>query len=456
MEPKFGGRTMSKIKSVIKRNGARVEFNQLRINNAIYRAAVSVGGRNFELAQKLGEQVTKILEERYTSDQAPSVEEIQDVVEKVLIENGHAKVAKAYILYREERTRIRERAKAKNQHESGNIPWEKIWRVLDWAVDHNLNHIEGLNARLAAGEMQEIIMESEVAYRQDIDQVTEQVLARQGQVRIVIVAGPSSSGKTTTTKILNEKLRHRGYRLKELGLDNYFYDLEMHPKDEFGDYDFETPQAMDLELINTHVNQLLQGETVLIPYYDFKLGKRTLDQTEMHFEPNEIILIDSLFGLYPEMLAGVEDSAKMKIYIEPLLQMKTKQGKYVRWTDIRLMRRMLRDSMHRAYDYERTLTHWHYVRSSERRNIIPYMQFADYIINSAMPYELSLYTPKLIGSFHNWVRKYAGDPLREDAFIRAARVLELLEQVTPYPDDSFVPEHSVIREFIGGSIYNKH
>jgi uridine kinase len=446
---------MSKIKSVIKRNGTQVDFNQLRINNAIYRAAVSVGGRDYEQAKKLGAQVTAILEEKYAPDQIPNVEDIQDVIEKVLIENGHAQVAKHYILYREERTRIRERAnRERNQHDSGNIPWEKIWRALDWAVDHNLNHIEGLNQRVAAGEMQEIVMESEVVYRQDIEQIAEQVLARQDEIRIVIVAGPSSSGKTTTTKILNEKLRRSGFQLKELGLDNYFYDLEMHPKDEFGDYDFETPQAMDLELINTQVNQMLKGETVLIPHYDFKLGKRTLAQTEMHFEPNEMILIDSLFGLYPEMLSGVEDSVKMKIYIEPLLQMKTNQGKYVRWTDIRLMRRMLRDSIHRAYDYERTLTHWHYVRSSERRNIIPYMQYADYVINSAMPYELSIYTPKLIDSFRLWVQKYADDPLREDAYTRAERVLGLLEQVLPYPDDSVVPEHSVIREFIGGSIYD--
>ena len=326
--------------------------------------------------------------------------------------------------------------------------------MLDWAVDHGVNHIEGLNQRVENGEMGELIMESEVAYRQDIEEISQQILERKDEVRIVIVAGPSSSGKTTTTKILKEKLSHSGYDLKELGLDNYFYDLEMHPKDEFGDYDFETPQAMDLELINTHVNQMLTGETVLIPYYDFKLGKRTLAQTEMHFAPNELVLIDSLFGLYPEMMGGVDDAVKMKIYIEPLLQMKTNQGKYVRWTDIRLMRRMLRDSIHRAYDYERTLTHWHYVRSSERRNIIPYMQHAHYVINSAMPYELPIYSPKLIEHFREWVKKYAGDPLREDAFIRAERVLGLLEQITPHPDDSLVPEHSVIREFIGGSIYD--
>jgi len=447
---------MAKIDYVIKRSGARVPFNQLRITNAIYRAAVSVGGRDMQQSEKLSDQVTRILEDRFPADDPPTVEEIQDIVEKVLIENGHARVAKAYILYREERNRVRERSRMKGQQTSGNIPWEKIWRVLDWAVEHNLNHVEGLNQRIANGEMRDIVMESEVAYRQDIEQIAEMILARKEDVRVVIVAGPSSSGKTTTTKILTEKLRRSGYRFKELALDNYFYDLEMHPKDEFGDYDFETPQAMDLEMINEHVNRMMAGEEVLIPYYNFKTGTRTLNHTPMHFNPNELILIDSLFGLYPEMLDGVEDTAKIKIYIEPLLQMKTSQGKYIRWTDIRLMRRMLRDSLHRAYDYERTLTHWHYVRSSERRNIIPYLKYADYVINSAMPYELAIYRPKLIEHFRGWVEKYAGDPLREDAYTRAVRTLAELEEVTPYPDDSVVPEYSVIREFIGGSIYDSH
>jgi len=447
---------MAKIEYVIKRSGARVPFNQLRITNAIYRAAVSVGGRDKQLSEKLSDQVTQILEDTYSPDDPPTVEEIQDIVEKVLIENGHARVAKAYILYRQERTRVRERSRMKGQQSSGNIPWEKIWRVLDWAVEHNLNHVDGLNRRVTNGEIREIVMESEVAYRQDIEQIAEMILDRRDEVKVVIVAGPSSSGKTTTTKILTEKLRRSGYSLKELGLDNYFYDLEMHPKDEFGDYDFETPQAMDLEMINQHVNRMMSGEEVLIPYYDFKTGTRTLNQTPMQFQPNELILIDSLFGLYPEMLDGVEETAKMKVYIEPLLQMKSREGKYFRWTDIRLMRRMLRDSIHRAYDYERTLTHWHYVRSSERRNIIPYLKYADYVINSAMPYELPIYVPKLIDHFRGWVEKYAGDPLREDAFTRAERTLAMLEQITPFPDDSIVPEHSVIREFIGGSIYDSH
>ncbi|MCF6277747.1 MAG: hypothetical protein L3J16_03230, partial [Anaerolineales bacterium] len=241
----------------------------------------------------------------------------------------------------------------------------------------------------------------------------------------------------------------RGMRFVELNLDNYYFDLEMHPKDEFGDYDFETPQALDIALINQHLHRLLAGDEVLLPVYDFKTGKRHADQTPMRLNAGDIILIDSLYGLYPPLTDGITDS-KVRLYIEPLLQLKDAQGKYVRWTDIRLMRRMLRDATHRAYGYEKTLTHWHYVRSSELRNIIPYSGSADFIINSAMPYELALYKPKLFKHFEEWVDTYKDNPLRQDAFMRAARLHALLKTITPYPDDSVIPPNSVIREFIGG------
>jgi uridine kinase len=134
--------------------------------------------------------------------------------------------------------------------------------------------------------------------------------------------------------------------------------------------------------------------------------------------------------------------------------MKDDEGKYIRWTDIRMMRRMLRDAAYRAYNPEMTLTHWHYVRGSEMRNIIPNLHQADFIINSAMPYELAIYQPKLIKSFENWVKKYAAETLRQDAFERAKRIHRLLVSISPLHDDSIVPGDSVIREFIGGSILN--
>jgi len=440
---------MTKIKYVIKRNGATVPFSQKRITNAIYRAAVSVGGRDRQTAEGLSKQVVEILESQFEPKKYPSVEEIQDIVEKVLIENGHAKVSKAYILYREERSQRRKKGQSRTIQRSEYIPWAKIWATLDWSVDHGLNTVEKLNGRIKNGEFPQILEESEASYAQDIQSVAELIEERRDEVRIVTVAGPSSSGKTTSTQKLALRLGQKGLRFVELTVDNYYFDLEVHPKDEFGDYDFETPQALDIELINQHLHQLLAGKEVSLPYYDFKTGKQYLDQTPMKLEDGNIILIDSLYGLYPPLTDGIADN-KVNIYIEPLLQMKDEDGEYVHWTDIRLMRRMLRDAIHRAYDYEQTLTHWHYVRAGEMRGIIPYIGTADFIINSGMPYELSIYKPKLFSHFTEWVKKYKDDQLHQDAFERASRLYKLLGIITPVDDDSIVPKDSVIREFIGG------
>ncbi|MDP3444232.1 MAG: response regulator SirA, partial [Ignavibacteria bacterium] len=147
---------------------------------------------------------------------------------------------------------------------------------------------------------------------------------------------------------------------------------------------------------------------------------------------------------------------KFKLYLEPLLQMKQQNGEYIRWTDIRLIRRMLRDSVHRAYNPEQTLLHWHYVRSSEKRTILPYCNSADYIVNTSMAYEVPIYSPKLLNHFEEWTKKYEGDPLREDAFIRAKRTMEMLKEIEPVDDDSPIPGDSVLREFIGGSTLHYH
>jgi uridine kinase len=444
---------MSRIQFVKKRSGAVVPFNQERITNAIYRAAVAVGGRDRETAENLSQQVVEMLETRIPGDHVPTVEEIQDFVEKVLIENGHAKVAKAYVLYREERARRRQERAAQALSPSPNIPWPKLWQVLDWSAAHGVDTIEGYNHRVQKGEIDLIVAEAEEAYNIDVENAVESLLQCCDRLKIVIITGPSSSGKTTTTIKISQRLQHAGLKLVTLNVDNYFYDLEMHPKDEFGDYDFETPQALDIALINKHLEMLVKGKEVKIPYYDFKTGKRHNEQTSLKIKPDEIILIDSLHGLYEAMTVSVPDENKFKVYLEPLLQMKSSQGKYVRWTDIRLMRRMLRDAAYRAYDPTRTLLHWHYVRSSEMRHIIPNINQANYIINSGMPYELSIYKPKLFGNFKTWLVEYENDPLRTDAFTRSKRIYQVLEEIVPLESDSIVPPDSVIREFIGGSIY---
>jgi len=160
---------MPKINKVIKRSGDIVDFTPGRITNAIYRAVVSVGGRDRFTAEKLCQQVVRILESTTPEGVIPTIEDIQDVVEKVLIENGHAKVAKEYILYRDNRTRHREERAYLASHPSKNIPWSKIWHVLDWAVEHNLNEVAGLNRRIAKGEFAQIVAESEAAYTEDVE-----------------------------------------------------------------------------------------------------------------------------------------------------------------------------------------------------------------------------------------------------------------------------------------------
>jgi uridine kinase len=442
---------------VIKRDGAVVPFTRDRITNAIYRAAVAVGGRDRETAEKLTDQVIDILKSNCAKTQLPTVEEIQDIVESVLIKNGHVKTAKAYILYRQERAlRRQRRSEGKSQRDPENIPYRKLWEVLNWAVDHNVHNIYRLNERVARGEFADIVAESDLAYEMDITDAAEKILARGQDVRIVIIAGPSSSGKTTTTAKLADHLRKHGHKLVALNVDNYFFDLDMHPRDEFGDYDFETPQALDLALINTHLEQLIAGKLVLTPFYDFKTGKRQPEAIPMQISPTDIILIDSLHGLYEAMTGAIPAEHKFKLYIETLLQMRGPDNQYIRFTDIRLMRRMLRDERERAYDPRQTLEHWHYVRSSELRHIIPYLNTADYIVNGATPYELPIMRARLCNHFASWTQEYRDRANRMDAFLRAERVYKLLQAIIPVEDDSPIPPTSHVREFIGGSIYNLH
>jgi len=444
---------MGKFNQVAKRNGAIVDFNPTRIINVIYRAAVAVGGRDKQKAEELAGHVINYLEEKYPEGYILHVEEIQDAVEKMLIEYKHAKVAKEFIIYREERIRKREEEESHSFKPSENIPWSKIYHTLGWAVDHKLHTIDSMNERINNGEFAKVVEESEEAYERDINFAASLVIERIDQLKMVMISGPSSSGKTTTTYKLEEYLVKNGLKFKALIVDNYFFDLEMHPKDEFGDYDFETPQALDLPLINQHLVQLTEGKEVMIPYYDFKLGKRHLNQTPFKLADNEILLIDSLHGLYPKMTEDIPNDKKFKLYLEPLLQMKGPDDEYIRWTDLRLIRRMLRDSVHRAYKPQQTLEHWHYVRTSEMRNIFPYINTTDYIINSGMPYEIAFYANRLLKDFARWEKEYNGNPLREDAYIRASRLHKVLKAVVPVADESAVPSNSVLREFIGGSIY---
>lgn len=447
------------IQQIIKRDGTVASYARERITDAIYKAAYQVGGHDRSQAEALAKKVEGVLAEG-PEGSMPSVEEIQDIVEGVLIEEGHGKTAKSFILYRAQRAREREfKTRGKKGYASrgpDNIPYREVWRSLDWAVDNDVASVRGLNARIADGTFPDLVTEAEQRYHDDVMAIAEQVAERKGEVRLVIIAGPSSSGKTTSTIKMSERLREHGLELVALNLDNYFFDLEAHPKDEYGDYDFERPAALDLELINGHLEDLLAGRTIRTPRFDFVSGKRLAETDEMKIAPNQIILIDSLHGLFGPMTDSVPAEAKFKLYIETLCQMKDLDRKFVRWTDVRMLRRMVRDRRQRNYTPVRTVGHWHYVRRAELQYIVPYIKEADAILDGSLPYELPVMKKQIFACLDEIVEAFADDPKKQDAHLRAIRVRKLLDSITEWSDETVIPGTSLMREFIGGSSYTYH
>lgn len=437
---------------IIKRDGNVVPFDRDRIATAIFKAAATVGGSDRETAEQLAEEVQNRCEATYAKGAIPSVEDIQDMVEAVLIDNGHVKTSRAYIIYRHERAQARA-ARNDRFEATDNIPYKKIYEVLRWNMAHDCETIEGLNKLIADGQFADLVHASNDRYHKEVVRGAEKIIERLPDIRIAIIAGPSSSGKTTTTIKVGEALSKAGRELKAINIDHYFFNLEDHPKDEFGDYDYETPQALDLDLINKHLVMLLEGKTIKTPHYDFKTGTRTLEVHEMSLAPNQILLIDSLHGLYGDMTKDVPARQKFRLYIETLGQLRDENDNFMRWADNRLLRRMIRDSWHRNLQPIQTLTHWHYVRRSELKNIIPFIGSADYLVNSALPYEIPIHKHKLFKFFPEAMELFRDEPKRQDAYIRARRVYELLDQVTAVEDDSVVPRDALLREFIGGSAY---
>ncbi len=339
------------------------------------------------------------------------------------------------------------------KREKKNIPKAVIRNVLGWNKKHGVDTIAGLNTRVKDGSFPELVRQGDAAYNEGVKLAAKEIIKHRDRIRIVIIAGPSSSGKTTTTIKLNEHLKKEGMSIAPINLDNYFFDLEMHPKDEFGDYDFEVPEALDLKLINQHLAELVDGKTVRVPRYNFKTGKREAETDPFKLESDQILLIDSLHGLYEKMTSSVPRELKFRLYIETLSQLKDTGGNWTRWTDIRLLRRMVRDSWHRSYDPVRTIGHWHYVRKSEMEHIVPFITTVDYVLNGALPYELPIHKKYMFSYVAEAIKAYKNNSRREDAYIRAMRVHKMLSEIEVVEDDSCVPDTSLLREFIGGSTY---
>jgi len=444
------------VDKVIKRNGEIVPFNRDKITDAIYKAAYAVGGHDRSLSEQLADDVSVYLQSDFDPEQPPSVEEVNDIVEKVLIERGHARTAKAFILYRAERAQSRGRqSRRAPTTNSAFIPYHVLYHVLMWNIANDCETITKVNEKIEDGSYPELVRACNATYEADIEAAARQIIDRKGEIRLAVIAGPSSSGKTTTTAKMAQYLRAEGLELVALNLDNYYYDLHVHPKDEYGDYDFEGPQALDLPLINEHLGALLEGKEVIIPRFDFPSGKRLPDGDPLRIGPSQIIMIDSLHGLYDPMSESVSPDAKFKLYIETLSQMFDSEHKLIRWTDVRMLRRMVRDNVHRNYNPVRTVGHWHYVRRSELKYIVPYINNVDFILNSALPYELPALKKHVYEFLPGIIEAYADDPHKADAYLRATRVKDLLDGVTTLEDEECIPKESLVREFIGGGIYGQ-
>ena len=310
--------------------------------------------------------------------------------------------------------------------------------------------LEQISRTIEAGKFADLVAVSEEFYESELESAARKILERRDELRVVIIAGPSSSGKTTTTLRIREKLTAAGMQTVPLTVDNYFFDLEAHPRIGKDDYDFETPQALDLAMIDAHLRALVGGKTVQLPAYNFKTGKREGISGTLRLAEREVLLIDSLHGLFPEMTESVAEEKKFRLYIETLSQVKAADGRFVRWADIRMLRRIVRDALFRNYTPFETIRHWHLVRRSELRYIVPQLRRAHAIVNSFLPYELAVMKGRVGGQLAGLIDEFARDPARQDAHERASRVKALFDQV-PVMDESLVPQDSLLREFIGGS-----
>ena len=300
-----------------------------------------------------------------------------------------------------------------------------------------------LNEAIAGERMREVVLVSEALHEQRIARIAAEITQRQGRIRLALIAGPSSSGKTTFSKRLSIQLLANGLRPFPLEMDNYFLDRTKTPRDEQGQYDYESLAALDVNLFNEHLLRLLDGETVTLPHYNFKTGMRE-EGPEVRLRPDHIILIEGIHGLNPALVPNVPAELLYRIYVSALTQLNIDKHNRVPTTDTRLVRRIVRDAAQRGYSAQQTIERWDAVHKGAERWIFPFQEHADVMFNSALVYELAVLKPLV-------------EPLllqvepRTQSHLEAKRLLTFLEWFEPLAPD-LVPDNSILREFVGGSI----
>lgn len=331
----------------------------------------------------------------------------------------------------------------------------KQWKGLDklfkvyheqrrWNQIININNVSQLNKAILSGKSNEIIKVSEAFHEKKISAIADYIYSNR-QKRLILISGPSSSGKTTFSRRLTIALLVNGLRPVTISLDNYFCDREKTPKDKDGGYDFEHPKAIDIDLFQKQVIELLNGKTVKIPEFDFKEGKMKFKGDTLTIEPGHPIIIEGIHAYNPDLTDHLPIEYKLKIYVSPLTQVNIDDHNRMATTDSRMIRRIVRDSSFRGYSPSDTIIRWPSIERGEKRWIFPYQEHADIMMNTSLIYEI----PALKNKCEELLLKVSED---DPAFREAQRLLKLLSYYKQI-DTSFVPFISVLREFIGGSSF---
>ncbi len=325
---------------------------------------------------------------------------------------------------------------------------KKLQSTLDEYDDINrlmhINTIKNLNTAIEEGRSNEVILTAEALHEKKIAEIADKIANKKG-IKMVLIAGPSSSGKTTFAKRLGIQLRLHGMKPVTIGTDNYFVERKDTPRDENGEYDFETIEALDLELFNDHLTKLISGKEIDVPTFDFKVGTKLYNGEKMNLNDDEILVIEGIHSLNDRLTANIPKENKFKIYISDLTVLNIDYYNRISTTDTRLIRRIVRDNNFRGYSALDTLKRWESVNNGENKNIFPFQEEADAMFNSSLVYELAVlskYAKPLLDEIDNSVPEYA----------EAKRLSTLLEYFDPI-DEKAIPNNSILREFIGDSIF---
>jgi len=316
----------------------------------------------------------------------------------------------------------------------------------EWGKEIGLETVGDLNDRICNGSLSDMILVQEAKQERKIAEIARDIVAR-GNVRFVMIAGPSSSGKTSFSHRLSIQLRTLGKNPHPIGLDDYYIDRQFAPRDENGDFDFECLEALDVAQFNEDMGRLLAGEKVELPRFNFKTGKREYNGSHvMQLAADDILVIEGIHGLNPKMSATLPDESKYRVYISALTSLNIDAHNRIPTTDGRLLRRMVRDARTRNTDARRTFEMWTSVRKGEEKYIFPNQEEADAMFNSALIYELAVikqYAEPLLFSIEKGSAEY----------FEAKRLLKFLEYFLGVSSEE-LPKNSLCREFVGGSCFN--